>query len=217
MKFIFIASVPILMMCMHILPAQVDAATTIHTTKECRDSTSPFVYGKIRSLSYRDFNGSDSNNNNNGNQKEVTCDNMGGTSNKKRCKNPYFASHCPQTCNACLDFKCQDSEAVFLWTSGASWANTARAEEDGASAAAAAATGDDEVGMTVRRDCAWLHKLSETKRQKRCSNYDIKTTCRATCGYCNDDDENTDADPDTKTTRTKKNIIANLNVATTME
>ena len=75
--------------------------------------------------------------------------------NKFTCSNEgQVATHCPDVCGTCSDYRCSDSELVFFMGSG------------------------------KERECSWLQQMGESKRIKQCKKPKVAQTCRDTCKFC---------------------------------
>jgi len=70
------------------------------------------------------------------------------------CFDPDVSSHCPATCDSCADYECVDSDATFY----------------------------SPQGNTVT--CSLFDNITPELRDTYCAIEPVRTTCRATCGFC---------------------------------
>jgi len=75
--------------------------------------------------------------------------------NKFTCSNEgQVATHCPDVCGKCSEYRCSDSKSVFF------------------------------MGSEKERECSWLQQIGESKRMKQCKKPKVAQTCRETCKFC---------------------------------
>ena len=75
--------------------------------------------------------------------------------NKVTCSNEgQVATHCPDVCGKCSEYRCFDSELVFFMGSG------------------------------KERECSWLQQIGESERINQCKKPKVAQTCRDTCKFC---------------------------------
>jgi len=72
----------------------------------------------------------------------------------RQCNKGKFKSHCPEKCNACDLFECEDSR-VWFWT---------------------------DAGTKFR--CKRLENMSDNKKARKCNKQEIRDTCRRSCDTC---------------------------------